>query len=419
SPIENELSLSNNSQDIFIEILDGKQKILILANTPHPDVSTLKQTLLGNRNYEVDDFFIAEFEKTLDDYNLVIFHQLPSKTYKINDLLSTMENLDIAGFYIIGAQTDLLAFNKLQTGLSVLSNGRSNTEVLPGINKDFDLFDPGIDEYGNLENYPPLISPFGEYKTSAATQVLLYQQVGNLVTEFPLIGFLSTGERKSGFLAGTGIWRWRMRDFQKNGDQALFDNFLNKIVQFMSVKRDKSLFRVYLQKNSFFENEAIELDAELYSENYELTNDPDVKVTISSSDQKQYPFTMARTEYSYYLNAGTFPVGLYEYNAIVKQGSGIKTATGKFIVNDLNIETRENVADHNLLYNLSASKGGVMVYPNELSVLAGIISSSGDIKPVIYEQKSFEDLINYRWIMIILILLLAAEWFMRKRSGSY
>jgi hypothetical protein len=34
-------------------VLDARQKILLLYDGPHPDISTIKQSIESNRNFEV------------------------------------------------------------------------------------------------------------------------------------------------------------------------------------------------------------------------------------------------------------------------------------------------------------------------------------------------------------------------------
>ena len=45
SPLNSEQNKVNNRKTIYIDVLDARQNILILANAPHPDVATLKQIL--------------------------------------------------------------------------------------------------------------------------------------------------------------------------------------------------------------------------------------------------------------------------------------------------------------------------------------------------------------------------------------
>jgi len=63
TPITSELSKANNTQTIFIDVVDGKQKILIVANSPNPDLTALKQSIETNKNYEVKIDLIDDFKK--------------------------------------------------------------------------------------------------------------------------------------------------------------------------------------------------------------------------------------------------------------------------------------------------------------------------------------------------------------------
>src|SRR5262249_31494745 len=53
SPVNGEMTTINNAKDVFIEVLESKQKVLILAASPHPDVAALKYAVESSENYEV------------------------------------------------------------------------------------------------------------------------------------------------------------------------------------------------------------------------------------------------------------------------------------------------------------------------------------------------------------------------------
>ena len=92
---------------------------------------------------------------------------------------------------------------------------------------------------------------------------------------------------------------------------------------------------------------------------------------------------------------------------------------GKFSVKELKVEYVDLVANHKLLYNLSIAKNGKMFYPNELDALESEIYTQENIVSVSYTQKTVEDLIDWKWIFGLVLLLLTIEWFLRKRNGGY
>ena len=126
-----------------------------------------------------------------------------------------------------------------------------------------------------------------------------------------------------------------------------------------------------------------------------------------------------RTVSAYHLNAGKLKSGNYTYEASVQVGDKLLTDKGEFTVSPLNIEMTNTIADHNLLFNLSQSRGGEMYYPNQLDELSDKILSRDDIKTIVYRQKKYSELLNLPALLTLILLLAAMEWFIRKRSGGY
>lgn len=420
STIEDEVSYANNATDVFIEVLDGRQKVLILGLTPHPDIGAIRQAIESNENYEVDVSLADNFDKKINQYNLVILHQIPANNLSgtAQKLLADIQKSDIPLLYILGDQTAFIEFNKLKTGVEIFRVNNASNEIQPSLVDNFALFTLSDEVRRNVVKFPPLSGAFGEYKTSGSAIVLFNQRIGLVESKQPLLFFNQQGERKTGVLTGEGIWKWRLNDFSLHGNHAVFNELVSKIVQYLSVKTDKSLFRV-INKNIFYENEPLLFDGELYNESYELINAPDVSMEITNSENKKFQFVFSKTAKAYRLDAGIFPVGEYKFEAKVKSGAQLHTVSRSFIVSALHLESLVTVADHQLLFNISAHTGAAMFYPAELSKLKDAIMKREDIKPVVYNQKKLKDAINLKWIFFLILALLAFEWFLRKRNGGY
>ncbi|MEI6765653.1 MAG: hypothetical protein WCM76_08425 [Bacteroidota bacterium] len=418
SPVTGEISHLNNSEDIFIEVLDGRQKVLLLAGAPHPDIAALREAIESNKNYEVEVAFANDFNKPLSGYNLVILHQLPLRNAPMPASLANMAQVKVPLLYIIGNASDLLSFSNLKTGLSIVQSTQKADEAQPLISNDFALFTISEAARKVIPNFPPLSVPFGDFKTSNSVNVLFYQKIGSVSTRKPLIMFSEQPESRIGIVAGEGLWKWRLNDYLQTGNHNTFDELCGKMVQFLSVKEDKGLFRV-ICKHSFAENEAVELDAEVYNDSYELINEPEVSVVIQNADKKKFNFTFSKTQKSYHLEAGMFPVGEYEYSAQVKVGDKVLQKNGVFTVSALNVEAVNLVADHKLLYSLANKHDGKVVFPSDMDKLQDMLKARDDIKSVSYTRKRFNDVVNLFWVFLLILGLLSTEWFLRKRNGSY
>jgi hypothetical protein len=418
-PLEDEINTRNNYMDCYIDILEARQKVLILANSPHPDVSSIKQALGDNYNYEVEDQLISEFTGSLGAYNLLILHQLPSFSPNSYRLVSDLEQSNIPVWYIIGEQTDLGTFNGLKTGLAITSRGsRRLNEAQAAFNESFVLFSLRDDGLASLRSLPPLNVPFGQYSMIRNADVLFYQKIGSVITGQPLLMINKTLDKKIAVSSGEGIWKWRIAEYARTGNHDNFNEIIDKMVQYLSIQEDKRRFKVEVPQ-TVPENDHVIFSASLYNESYELVNEPDVELAISSEDGIQYDFVFNKYGDSYILDAGGFPVGDYVYRATTKLGMDGFSDAGGFTIVPLEIERSNTVADHNLLYRLAESSNGLMLSDDDIQSIPELIRAREDVKPVVYTQKRFTDLINLPWIFGLLIALLGIEWFLRKFAGSY
>lgn len=416
--IDNEHSTANNIRDIFVEILDGRQKVLLLANSPSPDISAIKQAIENNENYEVESMLFSKFDKykSIKEYNIAILHQIPSTNSEHRKLIEILKKEDIPILYIIGGQTDMSYFNTIQKGLQITQTKTSLNQVTPILNQNFTLFAISKQTQDLLNQFPPLQSPFGRYNISPNLQSLMFQKAGTISTEYPLICFTNSNSERTGIIAGEGFWRWRMQNYLINQTHSEADEIINKSIQYLASRVNKSRFRV-ICNNVFAENEPVLMDAELYNESYELVNTPEVKLAITDSKGKKYPFIFSKTINSYHLNAGVFPSGKYTYNASTQYGGTTFIANGVFYISTQNLESINLVADHNLLYNISNHSSAKMIYPTQIKELKDLIKERKDIKPLITQTITNKSLIDQWWYLALIILLFGAEWFLRKYWG--
>ena len=411
SALPEEMTAANNSNDLFIDVLDARQKILILGEAPHPDIAAIKAGIEKNQNYEVDSYTLDNFDEPVKKYDLVILYQLPSLRNPIQKIRAGLA-ANATPLWVFTGATQII-----RTDFSVTETQKSN-ECEAVLEQNFPLFTLSDELRKGIADFPVINCPFGNSNASAAENILLYQRIGSVQTKTPLFLFNASGENKIAIFNGEGIWRWRLHDFAAHGSHQLMDELISKTVQYLSLKTDKSFFRIK-GKNNFPENEAVELEAEVYNESYELINTPDVSIIITDVNDKKFPYAFTKTTNSYRLNAGVFPVGEYTYDAKVKVGEKVYTQKGKFSVSALQVELTNTVADHQLLYSLSRNLDGEMVYPATMDKLVEKLQNREDVKSVSYSEKKLDDLLNLKWIFFLLIGLLSIEWFIRKRNGAY
>lgn len=418
SPVENEITLANNTAHVYIDILDGRQKILILAHSPHPDIAAMRYAIQKKEEYEVEVVLADEFNGKVEKYNLIILHQLPSRTFRADAIINNAREKNVSVLYVLGAQSDVSAFNRINKDVTIQGGVNRTNESMGLLQDDFPLFQLDEDLKLRFDRFPPLIAPFGKYNVSKDAYVLFKQKIGLVKTETPLVCFLQRNQQKTGYILGEGMWHWRLSDFERNGDHQAFDQLMTKMVQYLSVRVDKSTFRVHTD-HTYYENEDVTFEAQLYDDSYELINEPDVKLKVKDKEGKEYDYTLGKTNKSYFLNLGRLPVGEYTYKAMVSFGGKDYLERGSFMVNQLNVEQMETSANHRILYQMAEATGGEVLYAGGLMQWADQLAESGDVVTVQHSNEELYELINWKWIFFLILGLLTAEWFMRKRNGAY
>jgi hypothetical protein len=419
SSLDGEVTCKNNTRDVYVEVLDGRQKILLVAHSAHPDIAALKAAIETNKNYQLEVIYAENFAANLREYNMVIAHQLPSQTHKMNGLFADIQSQKKPVLFVVGSQTYVPEFNKVQTSLVIKAGGEKYSDVTASTSKDFSLFTLTDKTQTTLTKLPPMQNFFGNYTSSLSSAVLLNQKINTVATDFPLWLFNETGEVKTGVVVGEGIWRWAMHDYRLNKSKEATNELINKTIQFLAVKTDKRPFRVNLAKTIFQDNEAVFFDAQLYNANFELVNAANVDLKIKGEDGKTYTYNFNKTDNAYALNAGFLPTGNYSYTATTNAAKGQLTASGRFSVSPLQLEELRTRADYQVLYQLASQHKGSMHTVADLSKIADALESREDLKPVLYDTFITQSAINLKWIFFLLLALLTAEWGVRKYLGGY
>ncbi|MFQ3579701.1 MAG: hypothetical protein SNJ71_06145, partial [Bacteroidales bacterium] len=394
----------------------SKQKILLLYDAPHPDIGAIHNAIKSNINLSLDVVQIEKFTQRIDDYNLVVLHGLPSLKNSSTLLLKQIIENQIPCLFFVTSNTDLVKFNSLGIGSQIHTITPTKDIASSKINNSFSIFLPEEDFIGLVEQAPPLIVPFAEFKIGSSS-VFSYQKIGNIENSKPLIWFNDDTRLKYGVFAGEGIWQWRVFNYRKQNNFSLFDNFINLIFNYLSIRDKRQRFKV--QSSAVYsQSSAITMTAEVYDKAMNPVLDANVQIALRTAKQ-DYPFSFNNTGNKYYLNAGTLPQGIYTYKATATYKDELLEAQGSFAVVPVNIESQNTTAQHHVLHTLSQSSGGAMFYPQSISQIESEISNNQSIVNRTITEREYIPLINIQWILFIIIVFVSIEWFIRKLMGGY
>ncbi|MDH5413212.1 MAG: VWA domain-containing protein [Flavobacteriaceae bacterium] len=408
APLPNEKNKLNNDRNFSIEVIDEQAKILIVSAINHPDIGMLKRSIEMNRQRKVDIINNLNTNIKLNEYQLVIIYQ-PNGSFNniINDVLNTDTNI----FVITGSKTDWKFLNQSQPFFK--RNSINKTEEYATVfNLNFDEF---ILEDIGFKEYPPLEDYFGEIQFSVAMKPVLYQKIANYETEEPLLATFSMQNKRGAVLFGENIWKWRMYSKVTKQSFAEFDTFFDQLIQYLS--SSKRTNRLEINYKPFeFANSKVLITSQYFDANYNFDKDALLELTITNNDtktSKRIPFTLNNNNFQVFLSDLT--AGNYSFNVKV-QNQNI-TKAGSLTVLPYEVEQQFTTANIKDLKGIAEASGGSYFFINQTN---DFIETLLPDKRFVTVQKSIEktvSLIDWKFLLGLVLFLLSLEWFLRKYRG--
>lgn len=416
--VENERNTKNNTAGFVINVLENKQKILIVSDGPHPDIGAIKNTLDEQKTYDVSIFTEEPYPSNLSEFNLLILNQLPTSGKSAGEILKNAASNRLPILFMVGTKTFLPQFNNLAMGAEIRPLAGSGEEAQVTFNPVYATFTLSESFKEILVKFPPLLVPFADFELAAGFTPLFYQKIMNIETTKPLMATGVLNGRKTGFIFGEGIWRWRLSDYLQNGSHSNFNELVNQLVQYLSLRENEDNFIVNFNP-VYSEIEDVILTAEVYNDAFERITTEEVNIKIENNEGKEYAFTFDARGEHYHLNTGHLPTGDYTFSASVSIGGKSFDETGRFTVTSVNFENIVTQANHNVLFQLAVQSGGKFYLPEESERLIEDLLNSKQLKSTSYFQEMIRELLNLKALFFVVLLLLSVEWFLRKFWGIY
>ncbi len=405
-------------ESVFVDVLDTRQKILLLANGPHPDIGAIRSALQQSARYDLDVAYANHAPSNLRDYDLVILHQLPSKKYRIPIFLNQLRDSELAVLYCIGPENSLPATNVAMSGLNMQVNSTTYGAARFSYNPEFTAFKLDSELSSQLENLPPLKVPLGNHISANGMAFIAFQRINNMNTSFPLISFYNGVNHKEGIILGEGLWMWRLHNFLQNGQHKAFDQLISKSIQYLLSRKDKRFFRVS-SEGTYNSHQRVNLSAELYNPTYESIGDADIAFSLINEDGDHFNYQMTPAGTNYSLDLAYLRPGLYNYEASTTYGNKNHMVRGEFVVRFSSLETKQSEADHALLHRMATQNGGQLIYPESISSIPSILKQDEKIRNLVYYESLFSGLHTSYLVLTLILSFLCLEWFLRKYLGDY
>jgi hypothetical protein len=407
--LENEKNVVNNSKNFSVEVIDKQSEILIVSSFYHPDLGALKKAIESDKQRKVTIRIVDNKNIQLNNYQLVVLYQPNNKFNIIIDQLNSNKS---SFMLITGSKTDWLFLNNKSLGINKKNINQLENYSARFYNGFLNFSQKNI----GFENFPPLIDYYGETTVSIPHQTLLYQSINGFSSQNPLLATANHNNQKKVFLFGEGLWKWRSSSFLKNDSFQYFDEFIGNLVQYASNKKIRN--RLDLDINSFYNaNSSIQIGAFYVDENYQFDDRATILFTIKNKNSKKkqtFPFSLSGS--SYQLELTSLEAGEYEYTIEV-DGRNI-SKKGTFKVNEFLVEEQFTNANSYKLELLAQKTAGKLYFEDKYRLVIDDLTNDTRFSTIQKSKKTIDKLVNWQWLMLLIIGLLSLEWFIRKYIGK-
>jgi len=440
-PVEKETETSNNSAITYLNVIDQQIRVLMLEGDPYWDTTFLQRSLMRNDKFNLDALVsygqgkvraIRKMNNSADlgrfdtieqfaAYDVVVLGR------KVNELLEP------------GQARLLDAYVRERAGVVIFCRGQAFETESPFADLEpvlwgSELGAPGrldataegralspfrsiLQAGSGLEELPDLVSAreSGERKPLTSTLAVAGASRGTQTSASatPAIVHRRYGQGQVVSVGVEGLWRWGL-NAKADGPNTAFDRFWDQMMLWLLAGRDF----IPNKQFSFRPNSANILLGEKATFRLRMRQyDPSVKnvpVTVfhGNTEVGRVAMTPSVNDPTR-LNAEFLPDRTGRYQARADFPDGTRQES-RFIVYSENLEETEVATDTLCLRRLCESSGGRVIEPGDLGRLLRELNQD---KAQAAPETRVCPVWNEAWVFYFCGVVLALDWFLRRRWG--
>ena len=165
-------------------------------------------------------------------------------------------------------------------------------------------------------------------------------------------------------------------------------------------------------KSFYYSDEDVIIKARDYDSNFNFNVNSQMHVNLENSEDK-IPFYMDKDYFE--VNLGSLKSGNYKFSVVNDQDNS--KVEGNFSVIEYSVEQENTIANSSDLSELANVSGGKIFYPSQFVNFIDHLRNNNKFTSVQKEKIKTVSLIDWKWLLGIIIVSLSLEWFIRKFRG--
>ena len=456
TPLDGEVTVENNKQESLVEVVEGPMRVLHVEGEPRWELGKIRESLQPreknvtlvslqrtgeNKFYRQgiagQDELAAGFPKTEEElfaYQGLILGSVEASFFTSDQLrqIEAFVSRRGGGLLAIGGRLSFDAGKYQGTALAdalpIVLDGRT-TNVADSFTP---AYKPRLTAAGQTHpitrlnedrsvsaktwtELPPISisEPLSNVKPGATVLLDAYR-ADNSARSVPLLVQQRYGRGQSLAFTGADTWRWRMRMDSKSNAH---ETFWRQLMRYL-VSASPRQVEIGAENDIAALNDTVRLIADIRDKRFNPVSDAQAvaRVTKPSGTTVDVPlkFTTLNDVNTYTGDFKADELGQHRIDLNATSATnGPATAQSSFLVSELNREFYSAAQNSDLLKRIATETGGKYYQLGETQTLLDDLT----YRRTPYSERATKELWDMPINFALIIGLLSAEWFLRKREG--
>jgi len=419
----------NNAYQFQMEILKDKLHVGLIANKPGYDLKFIKRILQSDKNIQLSSFIqvipnsgLQQMLKVIDSSDVLIVIDLPQKNTPQslkNNLINLIDTRRISVCFINTAKPDNNFTNLIKkrfpemsyTAANSFSEVFANPTITAKLNTVFNIFDSSELNENFWQNTAPIEYYFNRVQIAKTDKVLL-QAKDNL--NRPILLTNTNKGINNLLLLGNGFWRWKFLVAEDRQFAGAYETFFINLIKWISKDPGTKNVNIEVNKKGLPLGEQLFTSVQLYDASFNPVIDGEIKLIISgpTGEFEAIATNTGKGHYSWSFipnSEGSYKIKAVAYKNDVNLGNN-EIEINVLPVNSEFIFTKQ---DNDFLKNLAETTDGQYFNSENFKDIIPFLPTTPETTSTTVNY----DLWNKLYTLLLIILLLSIEWFIRKRKG--
>ena len=456
TPLDGEVTIENNKQEAMVEVIAGPLRILHVEGEPRWELGKIRESLTPteknvtvvslqrtgeNKFYRqgigAQQELVSGFPKTEEElfaYDGLVLGSVEAGFFTIDQLrnIEAFVSRRGGGLLALGGRLsfdggrykgtlieDLLPLTlegrKLDDGESFAPiykaqlTGAGQAHPITRLNEDRAV------SQKTWNDLPPISVSEGLKTVKPGASVLLEaKRAGGSAPAVPLLALQRYGRGQTLAFTASDTWRWRMRMDSKS---TAHETFWRQLLRYLVSGSPKQI-EAGAEQDVYVMDDTVRVVADIRDKHYNPVNDAraTARITKPSGATLDVPlkFTSINDANVYTGEFKADELGQHGIELVATSASlGQVGAKSTVLVSDLNREFYSATQNSDLLKRIAAETGGKYYQLSDLQSLLDDLT----YRKTPYSERVTKDLWDMPINFFLIIGLLCAEWFLRKREG--